>query len=410
VHPRLLNSLAYVTGARGPLRRAFTWLREHGVGERVIKSALAAMLAYWLARFLPDNSNPILAPLTAVFSINLTIAGGMRDAWQRILGVMLGVAFALVVNELLGPGALAIGIIIVLSFYAGRRLGLEASGVQQMAVSALLVALGAAGAQVDNVALLHLANTMIGTGVGLLLNASVAPPNHVPEARNRLHELGHSIEQILADLGHSLRNGIDHATALDCLYRSRETVSLLNDVDTALGNAAESLTYNLMGSSQREVLAVYRQIDKAIEHSALQARIIARSLTDAVATSANGKLAPAWLQPAVLGIPLADLLDEALAALNIFLSPLDTDNPQRPRQISTAGIAAQRELVYQAGMDAFELLLPGGWVLLGEIVGVTTQLVTDLSAVSTDVIDPETGKPLQWWRATMDTVTWWRDD
>ncbi|CAN5816661.1 hypothetical protein BH20CHL4_BH20CHL4_03630 [soil metagenome] len=408
--PRPLNSLAYLTGARGPLRHVFDFLRTHGIGERVIKSALAAMLAFWLARFLPDNSNPILAPLTAVFSINLTIAGGMRDAWQRILGVMLGVAFALVVNELLGPGAVAIGIIIVLSFYAGRRLGLESSGVQQMAVSALLVALGAAGTQVDNVALLHLANTMIGTGVGLLLNASVAPPNHVPEARRRLHELGHSIEGILADLRDALRTGIDHATAVDCLYRSRETVTLLNIVDTALGNAEESLAYNLMGSNQREVLAIYRQIGRTMEHSALQSRIIARSLTDAVAASNDNDLRPGWLQPATLGNPLADLLDEALAALRIFLMPLDTETAQRPQAISTDGITAQREVVNRAAMDAFELLLPDRWILLGEVVGVATQLVTDLSTNSTGVIDPETGKRRQWWRATMDTVTWWRDD
>jgi hypothetical protein len=73
-------------------------------------------------------------------------------------------------------------------------------------------------------------------------------------------------------------------------------------------------------------------------------------------------------------------------------------------------MAAQRKAVYRAGMDAFELLLPDGWVLLGEIVGVATQFVTDLSSVSTDVVDPQTGKRLQWWRATMDTVTWWRED
>jgi uncharacterized membrane protein YgaE (UPF0421/DUF939 family) len=410
LHPRILNALAYVTGARGPLRHAFDWLRARGIGERVIKSALAAMLAYWLARFLPDNTNPILAPLTAVFSINLTIAGGMRDAWQRILGVMSGVAFALLVNELLGPGTVAIGIIIVLSFYAGRRIGLEASGVQQMAVSALLVALGAAGTQVDNVAALHLANTLIGTGVGLLLNASVAPPNHVPEARAQLHELGHQIERVLVDLRDSLRAGIDHATALDCLYRSRETAIFLNEVDTALANAEESLTYNLMGTNQREVLSIYRQIDKAMEHAALQSRIIARSLTDAVASCPDGVARPVWLQPEALGNPLAGMLDEALTALDLFLSPLDTESAQRPRVISTDGIAAQREVVYRAGMDAFEVLLPDGWVLLGEIVGVTTQFVTDLSSVSTDVVDPETGKRLQWWRATMDTVTWWRED
>jgi len=200
------------------------------------------------------------------------------------------------------------------------------------------------------------------------------------------------------------------ATASDCLYRSREAVALLNEVDTALANAEESLAYNLMGASQREVLAVYRQIDRAMEHSALQARIIARSLTDAVDSGEDGSPAPKWLQPDALGRPLADLLDEAVKALRVFLHPLDTENAQQPQLIGIDGVAAQRELVNRASLDAFELLLPDCWVLLGEIVGVTTQFVTDLSTISTEVFDPETGKQLQWWRATKDTVTWRRDD
>jgi uncharacterized membrane protein YgaE (UPF0421/DUF939 family) len=407
---RLLRILGYLTGARGPLQRAFAWLRARGVGERVIKSSLAAMLAYWLARFLPDNTNPILAPLTAIFSINLTIAGGMRDAWQRILGVMLGVAFALLVNSVLGPGAVAIGLIVVVSFYAGRRLGLEASGVQQMGVSALLVALGAAGTQVDNVALLHLANTLIGTGVGLLLNASVAPPNHIPEAKSRLHGLGHGIEQILVDLRSSLHGGIDHQTSLSCLYRARETATQLNEVDTALQNAEESLTYNLMGSDQCDVLAVYRQIDHAMEHAALQTRIIARALTDAVATSQPDRARPEWLEPDALGVPIASMLDEALAALRVFLRPLDVDNPQRPSSIGIDAIAEARERLYRAALVHFESLLPDGWILLGEITGVTTQFVTDLSSTAEMVVERESTFPLQWWRTTVDAVTWWRDD
>ena len=222
IRERSISTLAYVTGARGPLRDAFDWLREHGIGERVIKSALAAALSYWLARFLPDNSNPILAPLTAIFSINLTIAGGMRDARERIVGVVLGIALAVLINELLGPGSVAIGLMVLISFYFGRRLGLAESGVQQIAVSALLVVLGAAGSQVDNVAMLHLANTLIGTGIGLLLNASVAPPNFVPRARDEIETLGRSVELLLVTMRDGLQEGITYDLSKRTLLEARQ--------------------------------------------------------------------------------------------------------------------------------------------------------------------------------------------
>jgi hypothetical protein len=407
---RVLDGLAYLTGARGPLRGAFDWLRAHGIGERVIKSALAAVLAYWLARFLPDNANPILAPMTAIFSINLTIAGGMRDAWQRVLGVTLGILFAVAVFELLGPGSIAIGIIIIASFYAGRRLGLESSGVQQLAVSTLLIVLGAVGAEVDNVALLHLANFLIGTGVGLVLNASVAPPNYVPDARDQLDALGHAIEGILTDLRDGLLAGMPHATALDCLYRARAAVATIHAVDVALDNAQESLAFNLMGTSQREVLTVYRAIGEALEHSALQTRIIARALTDATTTAGGATILPAWLEPDALGRPLANLLDEALAAMRDFLTPLDDPDVAQPVPVSIDGIARRREELVEAGEVHLPLLLPDGWMLVGEVAALATQLVTDLSAVQTEVVDPATGKRLRWWQATLDSFTWWRED
>ncbi|MGD9712709.1 MAG: aromatic acid exporter family protein [Thermomicrobiales bacterium] len=406
---RAVHLLAYLTGARGPLRSAFDWLRSKGVGERVIKSAMAAMAAYWLARFLPDNANPILAPLTAIFSINLTIAGSMKDAGQRILGVLFGVIFAWLVYEFVGPGSIAIGIIIVASFYAGRRLGLEPSGVQQLAVSTLLVVLAAAGTQLDNVALLHLANTIIGTGVGLLLNASVAPPNHVPAARTELDKLGHGIEDILVTLRDALNAGIGHDTALESLYASRRIADTLHDTDTALRNAEESLTYNLMGKHQREVLTVYRRIGEALEHSALQTRIIARGLTDATAASAAGVERPAWLEPDVLGHDLAQFVQEALLALQVFLRPLERGDA-RPESISLEGISRQRHEVTTSAAEALDLITPDGWILLGEIVAIASQLVVDLAAVPTEYVDPESGYRLRWWQDTIDTFTWWRED
>ena len=39
----LVTAIEYLTGAKGPLRAALDWLRAHGLGERVIKSAVAAV-------------------------------------------------------------------------------------------------------------------------------------------------------------------------------------------------------------------------------------------------------------------------------------------------------------------------------------------------------------------------------
>jgi uncharacterized membrane protein YgaE (UPF0421/DUF939 family) len=391
VREALITGLEYLTGAKGPLRSALDWLRAHGLGERVIKSAVAAVLAWLLARLLPDNPTPILAPLTAIFSINLTIAGGMRDATQRVLGVVFGIFLAVLVSEYIGANAWAIFLVILVSFYVGRRLGLDPGGIQQIAVSALLIVLGAASTHVNDAALLHLTNTLIGTAVGLILNASVSPPNYLPDTRSRLLEVGEAINDDLRTLAEAVRTGISNDEAVTTLHLARETIARLLELDNALSQARDSLQFNLLGRRQRDVLGLYQRADEGLEHAAMQTRVMARAFADATAQEAP----QSWLAPEALGGPLADLLDMAVETLDAHLArirdgdldggqPLDLDRlAQLQDRIAVSSAVWENELRY------------GGWIYLGEVVALSTQMITDLCAPAAQlervpVADPTT--------------------
>lgn len=385
---RFYTVIEYVTGAEGPLRAALDWLRARGLGERVIKSAVAAVLAWMLARLLPDNATPILAPLTAIFSINLTIAGSMRDAGQRVVGVVFGIVLAVLVSEYIGPNAWAIFLVVLISFYVGRRLGLDAGGVQQIAVSALLIVLGAASSALDTAAVLHLANTLIGTGVGLLLNASVSPPNYLPDARRRLLEVGEAIRDDLAALAESVRTGISNDEAVTTLHFARETNAQLLELDTALNQARESLQFNLLGRRQRELLGRYHQADLALEHASIQTRMIARALADATAQDAPHD----WLRADALGAPLADLLDAGVETLDAHLRQLEEGNLTGGLPIDLERLTELQRAIGAASAEHEPALRQGGWIYLGEVVALATQLITDLSVpASADAVEPARG-------------------
>lgn len=373
---RLVTVFEYLTGAAGPLRIALDWLRAHGLGERVIKSSVAAVVAWLLAGLLPDNPTPILAPLTAIFSINLTIAGSMRDAVQRVLGVVFGIFLAVLISEYIGSNAWAIFLVILISFFVGRRLGLDPSGIQQIAVSALLIVLGAASSQVNDAAFLHLANTLIGTAVGLLLNASVAPPNHLPDARRRLLEVGEATRDDLATLAESVRTGISNDEAVTTLHFARETNTRLLELDSSLSQAQESLQFNLLGRQQRDVLRLYQRADLALEHASIQTRIIARALADATAQQAPQD----WLEPAALGTPLANLLDMAVETLDAHLARLRAGDLTGELPVDLDRLAGLQDAIAVRSAAYEHTLRPGGWIYLGEVVALATQLITDLSA------------------------------
>ena len=385
----MITAVEYLTGAAGPLRTLLDWFRAHGLGERVIKSAVAAVVAWMLAGLLPDNPAPILAPLTAIFSINLTIAGSMRDAIQRVAGVVFGILLAVLVSEYLGASALAIFIVILVSFYVGRRLGLDPGGIQQIAVSALLIVLGATSNAVDVAARLHFANILIGTGVGLLLNASVAPPNYLPDARKRLLDVGHAIQDDLRMIAEAVRTGISNDEAVTTLHLARETNAKLLDLDTTISQARESLQFNLLGRRQRDVLGLYQQADLALEHASIQTRMIARALADATAQDAPQE----WLAPDALGGPLADLLDMAVATLDAHLARIREGDLTGGLPVDNSQLVAYQSAI-AARTGAFEdQLRLGGWIYLGEVVALATQLITDLS-VPADHLEvlPEVGR------------------
>ncbi len=371
----LLTAIEYLTGAAGPLRSLLDWFRAHGLGERVIKSAVAAVVAWLLAGLLPDNPAPILAPLTAIFSINLTIAGSMRDAVQRVLGVVFGILLAVLISEYIGPNAWAIFLVILISFYVGRRLGLDPGGIQQIAVSALLIVLGAASNQVNDAAMLHLANTLIGTGVGLLLNASVAPPNYLPDARRRLLDVGSAIQDDLRALAGAVRTGISNDEAVTTLHLARETNTKLLELDNTLSQARESLQFNLLGRRQRNVLGLYQRADLALEHASIQTRMIARALADATAQEAP----QGWLAGAALGGPLADLLDLGVETLDAHMTRIREGDLTGGLPVDNVRLTGFQAAIGARAARYDDELRQGGWIYLGEVVALATQLITDLS-------------------------------
>jgi uncharacterized membrane protein YccC len=292
-----------------------------------------------------------------------------------VLGVVFGIFLAAFVSEWIGANAWAIFIVILISFYVGRRLGLDPGGIQQIAVSALLIVLGAASTRVNDAALLHLSNTLIGTAVGLILNASVSPPNYLPDTRRRLLEVGEAIQDDLRALAEAVRTGISNEEAVTTLHLARETIVRLLELDNALSQARDSLQFNLLGRRQRDVLGLYQRADEVLEHAAMQTRVMARAFADATAQDAPQD----WLAPAALGEPLANLLDMAGETLGVHLDQIREGDLAGGQPIDTARLAHLQDAIARRSSDYEQQLRPGGWIYLGEVVALATQLITDLS-------------------------------
>src|SRR6476620_192045 len=80
----------------------FPWTRPTSTElGTVAKSGLAARLAWWLAAVISSSSSRVLAPLTAIVVVQVSVRASIRNAIERTATVVLGVLLALAIGNAL---------------------------------------------------------------------------------------------------------------------------------------------------------------------------------------------------------------------------------------------------------------------------------------------------------------------
>ena len=347
---RQLQSLtAQLTATEGPLRRALDELSRLGIGERIVKSALAATLAWLVAAQLPRENAPFVAALTAVYTMDLTILKSIRSAWQRLAGIGLGIAMAFLAAEFLGVHAWSVGLVILFSLVIGLRLNLKSDGMVQVAGTAIVVMVVRSTAEERSVyALIFLADTLIGTAIGLAVNSIFAPPIFVPSAQRAVVALSNRLIDLMDQLGTMVVDGIsaDEAAMLSDAITRLETD--LRTTDESLSNAEESLKYNVLAGRQRAQLTTFHETDRRLEP-------VVASLQRLVIALGEGA-GDAWMENPILTERIANLI----SAVTMILAEPDSPAFKQDLADRAADVTTLADQIYRELPDA-------SWASLGQL-------------------------------------------
>jgi uncharacterized membrane protein YgaE (UPF0421/DUF939 family) len=189
---------------RVDLRRLVRWRGEGSpLGLRTAKTTLAAVISWELALRLPGLQPPVLAPLTALLVTQLTLVKTITGSFQRVASVTAGVLLALLVADVLGLHWWSVGLVIFVSLALGQVLKLGPHRIE-VPISALLVMTlgGTAG-----VARTRVLETLIGAGVGVVVNAVLVPPVYIRPAGEAIYELADDMARVLEGATADLREG-----------------------------------------------------------------------------------------------------------------------------------------------------------------------------------------------------------
>jgi hypothetical protein len=237
---------------------------------------LAAVVAFAIADWLHTSSAPVLAPLTALLVVQLTMYETVAHGRERIVSVVAGVLVAVGFASVTGLTWWSLGLIVGVSLVAGRLLRLGPH-LLEVPISAMLV-LAVGGA--ENAALGRVVETLIGAVVGVLVNLLIAPPLYVQPASDAIAELAARMGTFSRTLAEALRGEWSREAADRHLAGARALGEEVARADRQLARTEESARLNPRGRIARQAQPRLRSTLTALEHAQVGLRNLARALLD----------------------------------------------------------------------------------------------------------------------------------
>jgi hypothetical protein len=284
----------------GALRLRSDWLP-------ILQSALAACLAWFLAVLILGLQRPTFAPIAAVIVLGLAVGERLRRALELTLAVAFGVAMADLLLSVLGVGAVQAGVLVVLAMGLAVLLGGGELGVNEAAISALIIMFtytpSAAGFPID-----RFLEALIGGGTALLINALV-PVNPERMVEDAAYPVFDESAAVLEEVADALEDG-DAGRAQRAYVKAREVDARVAGLKEAVAAGRETARLAPPRRGSLGHMELYAEAADQIDLTVRDVRALARAALSVVQPEAEDP-ASERLLAAIRGLARAT---EALAA------------------------------------------------------------------------------------------------
>jgi uncharacterized membrane protein YccC len=344
-------------------------------GVRTAKATIAAVAAYVAALPLSENSRPVLAPLTALLVVQLTLYDTLRTGLRRVVSVLVGVLVAVGISTLVPLTWWSLGITIAASLVLGRLLRLGAE-VSEVPISAMLV-LAVGGA--DSVATSRVLETVIGAVVGVTVGAVVAPPLYVRPASDAVNNLARTASEVLRRVSGEVREEYDRDKALRWLDEARGLGREILRADRALERSESSLRLNPRALRRPNAQVSLRTGLEALERAAVSLRGVCRSLVDLAGTEGPEPVYAPDVREALSDL-LADVADAVEAYGGLVGSEVLGGGPEDQRLRDALGAAWEDRHRLADLLRQEERLREDQWSMHGALTSHIDRLLRDVDS------------------------------
>lgn len=248
--------------------RARSWF----VGQ----AAIAAAVAYVLARELLDHPRPFLAPVAAIVCLGMSYGQRLRRVAEVMIGVAVGVGVADLFVQWVGSGAWQIVVIVAASMSvallldAGQVLVIQAA-VQSVIVTTLLPN--------PEAGLNRWLDALVGGGVALVA-AAVVPRAPLRRPREEASRLAYDLAILLHEVADRAEDG-DVDRAEEALRRARATESSMEDLRLAAREGLSIVASSPLRRGHRKSVRRMALLVEPLDHAIRNTRVLARRIVAA---------------------------------------------------------------------------------------------------------------------------------
>ncbi|MDR7301429.1 FUSC family protein [Haloactinomyces albus] len=248
---------------RGPDRASSSVWNElrgrlHGVLERfglnndalllMLKSVVAATLAWFIAEDVLGAPSSTFAPFSAVLMIHATVSRSVNHSLRYVTAMVGGVVLAGILLPLLGPAVWTFALLVVSALLLGqwRRLGSHGSQVTVAAMFSYAAFFQASDRTSSWMQLASITGLIVlGCVIGVVTNLAIVPPLRYRTAEHGVQTLAHTLARLLEDITERLRSGeLDANQAESWWERASEFRNTVAQTRYSVEDAAETVRLN----------------------------------------------------------------------------------------------------------------------------------------------------------------------
>ncbi|CAA9345224.1 MAG: hypothetical protein AVDCRST_MAG29-1838 [uncultured Nocardioidaceae bacterium] len=355
-----------------------TWQRMRQRSPQVIGRTLrltgGAVAAYVVAQQLLPGGDAVLAPLTALLVVQVTLYSTLTAGVQRIASVVSGVVVAVLFSEVARLTWWSLAITVALAILVGQLLRLR-EHLLEVPISAMLV-LSIGGS--ERGAYERIAETLVGAAVGVIYNFVLPAPVQSRSAGEAVQDLAERIAKLLHRMGDELPESLDLDHADQWLEEARSLARRVARVDTVLVEAAENRRLNVRALGTFDPGPLLRSGLDAIEHATVALRSLCRAVLDHTRDAEREGQEP---YSADLRQVFAVLMHDVAEALSAY-GRLVREEAEGDPETQTRQLASALEAVGEAQVRLTELILldrdDTGLELQGVLLGNVSRLLREI--------------------------------